>query len=305
MSENGIEAVETTTGDEKHDLRLMTLLRSMVREKLLKGAAETLGLDPRTVQTSMERGELSDLVRIAMERHVLADGDQKASEQRERIDAMERRFDALEKEVRSGFEAGRKVMNDNCQVRREEQVGAPNQQAGSHSEGVGEDNGALDGKHDEGNREAGKARSAQGATKAPTQTTNEAKGPEYTVLGRRVYPELLYKEPWPDDEEVYGEAWPLIKEWRELWKSHSNNGKGMKWLWVEERIRELEVGMLDEHGLTLPPEKQPLYGLDRRDQLIWRKETLREVRRALAWRYLLRKVVTFGLWGSRWWPWGA
>ena len=57
MSANGIEAVGAATGDERHDMRLMTLLRSMVGEKLLKGAGETLGLDPRTVQTSMERGE--------------------------------------------------------------------------------------------------------------------------------------------------------------------------------------------------------------------------------------------------------
>ena len=43
----------------------------------------TLGLDPRTVQSSMDRGELSELVRIALERHVLADGDRQAAQQRE------------------------------------------------------------------------------------------------------------------------------------------------------------------------------------------------------------------------------
>ena len=185
MSENGIEAVRTVTGDERHDMRLMTLLRSMVREKLLKGAAETLGVDPRTVQTSMERGELSDLVRVALERHVLADSDEKAAEQRERIDALERRLDALEMEIRSDPEDGRKAINEECQTFREEQVGASNQQAKSHPEGVDEDKGAPDENHAKENRGAGKATNAEGATRAPAPTTNEAQGPEYTVMGRR------------------------------------------------------------------------------------------------------------------------
>ena len=113
---------------------------------------------------------------------------------------------------------------------------------------------------------------------------------------KRLYPELVTKEPAPDDEEVYGAAWPLIKEWRRLWKTHTGVGKGLAWLETEERVRELEVTMLEEHGLTLPPEKQPLHGLWRSAQLNWRKETLHEVRRAVAWRHLLRKVLTCGLW---------
>lgn len=40
--------------NERHELRLMTLLQRLVRERTLKGAARTLGLDPRTVQSSLE-----------------------------------------------------------------------------------------------------------------------------------------------------------------------------------------------------------------------------------------------------------
>ncbi len=99
MSGNGIEPVKTSSADERHDMRLMTLLQRMVREKRLKGAAETLGLDPRTVQASMERGDLSELVRMALERHVLAEDDEQAVRQRERIDALEQRMDALEQRM--------------------------------------------------------------------------------------------------------------------------------------------------------------------------------------------------------------
>ena len=68
--------------NERHDLRLMTLLQRLVKERRLKGAAGTFGLDPRMVQSSLDRGELSELVWIALERHVLADGDERAAQSR-------------------------------------------------------------------------------------------------------------------------------------------------------------------------------------------------------------------------------
>ena len=120
---------------------------------------------------------------------------------------------------------------------------------------------------------------------------------------KRLYPDLVTKEPAPDDEEVFGAAWPLIEEWREIWKAgHVGTGKGLAWLETEERVRSLEVALLEEYGMTLPPEEQPLHGLYRSSQLNWRRDTLVDVRRALAWRYLLRKALTCGLWRSRWWP---
>ena len=133
-------------------------------------------------------------------------------------------------------------------------------------------------------------------TPSATGPTLEARSP------KRLYPELVTKEPAPDDEEVYGDAWPLIEEWRAIWKTgHTGLGKGLAWLETEERVRGLEVAMLEEHGLTLPPERQPLHGLWRSAQLNWRRATLNDVRRALAWRYLVRKVLTCGLWRSRRW----
>ena len=258
--------------NEEHVLTLRAVLHDLVRRKGRAEVARELGLDPRTVDACVDGEGMSWRVREALERTIGGDEAASAAVQRKRVGALERRVEALEKQLASH-------LND--------------------AEG---DSGASDEKQDQGNRQAERTPDAQEAAKAPAPPPNEAQGPEYTVLGRRLYPQLLYREPWPDDEQVYGEAWSLIEEWRELWNSHSNNGKGMKWLRTEERIRALEVAMLEQHGLTLPPEKQPLYGLDRRDQLIWRKETLREVRRAVAWRHLLMKVVTCGLWRSRWWP---
>ncbi len=270
MSGKASGAAEAAGGDERHELRLLTLLHRMVREGRLKGAAETLGLDPRTVQTSLDRGELSELVRMALERHVLAEGGAEAARQRQRIDDLERRVEALEKRV----------------------AASPDNDAG--------DNGATGEERAYGQEWAdagpGTGSDAKPSSPAPAQPM----GPERTSLGRRRYPELVVLEPEPDDREVYGDAWPLVQEWREIWKAgHRGTGKGMAWIRAEERVRTLEVALLEEHGLTLPPEKLPLYGLDRRDQLVWRRKALGDARKSLARAELrgwLRRKLTFGLW---------
>ena len=102
-------------------------------------------------------------------------------------------------------------------------------------------------------------------------------------------------EPAPDDKEIFGEAWPLIVEWRELKDSHPNEGRGLEWLAAQERLLEVELALLEEHGMTLPPEKQPLRGLDRSGQISWRRTALSDTRRARAMRELVRRL-TLGLW---------
>jgi len=266
----GTERENGDAGHERHEVRLAALLHQMVRERRLKGAADTLGLDPRTVQTSLDRGELSELVRMALERHVLAERGERAARQRERIDALERRMDALETELTL----------------------LPS--------GAGDGDGARGKEQASGNRQAEAGPVPGSETRTPAPAATQPSGPERIGRGRRRYPELVFVEPEHDDREVYGDAWPLVEEWRLIWQDgHRGTGKGLAWLRTDERVRTLEVAMLEEHGLTLPPQKTPLYGLDRRDQLVWRKETLSDVRRSLARaerRAWLRRKLTFGRW---------
>ena len=113
---------------------------------------------------------------------------------------------------------------------------------------------------------------------------------------RREYPDLVTLEPVEDDEEVFGDAWPLIVEWRELKDAHPNEGKGLAWLAEEERLRVVELALLEDHGMTLPPEKRPLRGFDRDGQINWRRTALFDTRRARRKAELLGRL-TFGLWG--------
>ena len=277
------ERVMTEGGDaeEEYVLRLRALLHDLVRKKGRIEAAKELGLDPRTVGACMDGEGMSWRVREALEMGLQEGAGSAAARQRKRNDALERRMEKLEKELHEGLDAVMgeigKLRDDQDQKwesleRRLARRETPRESATGPAEAPG----------------------ATGA--APEEAPSVAKPSAKARFPKRLYPELVTKEPAPDDEEVYGAAWPLIKEWRRLWKTHTGVGKGLAWLETEERVRELEVAMLEEHGLTLPPEKQPLHGLWRSTQLNWRKETLHEVRRAVAWRHLLRKVLTCGLW---------
>ena len=109
----------------------------------------------------------------------------------------------------------------------------------------------------------------------------------------------MTKDPAEADEQVFGDAWPLVAEWRALWDGHAAQGKGLAWVSRRERILALEVAMLEERGLTLPPETEPLRGLDRAAQLNWRRKALDDIRRRrhrLALRRWLRRALTLGLW---------
>ena len=98
---------------------------------------------------------------------------------------------------------------------------------------------------------------------------------------------------------MFGDAWPLIVEWRGLKDTHPNRGSSLSWLVTEERFQSVELALLEEHGMTLPPETYPLKGFDRNGQLNWRRTALYDTRRARAKRELLRwvrRILTLGLW---------
>ena len=120
-----------------------------------------------------------------------------------------------------------------------------------------------------------------------------------TAKLRREYPELVTLEPAEDDQEVFGDAWPLVQEWRELKETHPDKGKGLTWLLTEERFLAVELALLEDHGMTLPPARFPLRGFDRNGQTGWRRKALDDTRRALRRRMLLawaRRVLSLRRW---------
>ena len=73
----------------------------------------------------------------------------------------------------------------------------------------------------------------------------------------------------------------LIQEWRGLKETHPNQGRGLEWLVTEERFLAVELALLEDHGMTLPPARFPLRGFDRSGQITWRRKALDDTRKAL------------------------
>ena len=119
------------------------------------------------------------------------------------------------------------------------------------------------------------------------------------ALPRQTPPTVVTEEAGPGDEDAYGAAWPLVEEWRALHGRHPPEGRGVDWLRDEERLRELEIALIAEHELALPPERYRWDGFTRRSQLRWRERTLRRVRgerRRAQWGRWLRRLLTLGIW---------
>ena len=266
--------------EDVHHLRLMALLRELVRDKGVMKATEALGVDYRTLVGSLKDGRLSRRMRHVLEKALLEGGGSPAAERRERNDVLagrleewESKVEALAKDTSKGLAAVR----GDVKALRDEQAQAMRQWERRMA--------ALEG---------------GGDAQAEVEEANAAGGPaKRRAAPWREYPDLLTLEPAEGDEEVFGDAWPLIVEWRALKNAHPVRGKGFEWLTDHKRLLEMELALLEEHGMTLPPEKQPLRGFDRNGQINWRRTALSGTRRAWFWRWRVRQVlraVTFRLW---------
>ena len=274
-TEHGIE--DSKDIENMHHMRLMTLLQELVRDKGFKGAARVLELDQRTVAECAKTGQLSRRVRQALERALQEGVGSAAARQRERNDRLESRVEGLAGEVK-GVAGEIEALGKEVRRRMAAVEGRVEALKSSEAQGTG----------------AGHA--GAGPSQAEAGASDSGRKPPSRPRMKREYPDLVTLEPVEDDEEVFGEAWALIVEWRGLKDAHPNEGKGLAWLAEEERLRVVELALLEDHGMTLPPEKRPLRGFDRDGQINWRRTALFDTRRARRKAELLGRL-TFGLWG--------
>ena len=264
--------------EDVYHLRLMALLRELVRDRGYKGTARILEIDHRTVADCVKAGKLSRRARSALERALQEGAGSAAALQRERNERVEERVAEVAKDVDGlGKELRRRLT-------------------------------ALE--RDVGSLKTGDADSPQqtGATNPRTSSSiPESRQPRSLTWPplrpprRREYPELATLDPAPDDREVFGPAWPAMQLWRDLKEAHPTKGRGLAWLVEEEKLLVVELALLEQYGLTLPPEKQPLRGFDRNGQTTWRRTALADTRRAkkrLERLLGLRKLLTLGRWRS-------
>ena len=274
--------------EDLQHLRLTVLLEELVRDKGIMRAAGELNVDHRTLAAGLESGRLSRRLRGALEKALLEGGGSPAQEQRERNDELVGRVEKLEGQVNEMGEEmsrGLAAVQDEVKALRDEQ-GQALQRVESRLAKVETGGGGQDGEEEPGDGAAGPPSPVNTGRRSPTRL-------------RREFPELVTLEPADDDEDVFGGAWALTREWRNLKETHPSRGRGLAWLRRQERLLTVELALLEEHGLTLPPETYPSRGLDRGAQVDWRWKALVDTQRARKKREILhraRRVLTFGLW---------
>ena len=267
---------ESRSIEDLRHMRLMALLRDMIDSETGEKAAQTLGVSYRTVSRAVESGQLTPRMSAELERHLLLGGGSAAAQQRESIRALGERVEVLEDRVERGLENLRGVVEKSTgQVREEQAQGMRRLE-----------------------RQMAKAEAGRGAERSSGESP-ESVGKRGAKPAWRPYHDVVTSESEPGEERVYGDATPLIVEWRRVSAEFADAGDALGRATAEERMRELEIVLIEDRKLTLPPSTYPWDGFDRRNELWTRRQALERARvqRARAeLRRRLRRVLTLGRW---------
>ena len=251
------------------EVRLLALLHDLVRREGHTGAATALGVHRRTVAAAVNTGRLSRRMHDALGMHLLAGpgadaATASAAESRQQWEqhlaaALRRQREELLAAVSAEGQQWRDEFVQRTQA-LEQRLAALESRRGGES-----------------NTEMGRS----AATAAP---------PAGTLV--------VSESPAPGEAAVFGTVAPLIVAWRQARDARAEATDRLTATTMEERLRELELALIETHGLTLPPAPGPWDSLTRRDEVQWRQRTLARVRgerRWAAWRRRLRRIVTLGL----------
>ena len=261
----------------KRDMRLMILLRELVEENGGRKTAKALGVSYRSMSRAFEAGLPNRRLRDALERHLLMGGGAAAARQRETVQTLQQRMDALESKV------------GDSDIRVEELVKALRVELKELREALEEQSEAVILLERRTNRrDAGRGAKISNVPEVGERPT----GPS-----PRVYRELVTLEHEAGEEDVYGEAAALVAEWRLVRVEVLAGGGSRSAKRSVDRLRELEVALIGEYGLTLPPALHPWDRYQRRDELERRTRAMGDSRRegfraqVIRW---LRRVLAGG-----------
>ncbi|MCY3690470.1 MAG: hypothetical protein OXI54_10835 [Chloroflexota bacterium] len=274
VGESGQYPASSRSLDSLDEMRLVALLGDMIDEQGKPGAAETLGVSVRTLGRFEESRRLTRTVAAALEAHLLRGGGSAADRQRRQAADVAERVAALEKALPEGLAALRQEGQD--------AVGEQAKVLGELARRVA----AL---------EAAGSGVAQGNAGTPPGSPAPVVAPP-VGRPRRVYPDLVTAEAEPGEELVYGEAaTAVIAKWREARDAVGQPRDALDRLDARRRRYELEIELIEQHELTLPPATRSWDWGDRRQEIRRRNEALDEImvdRRMLK----LRRFLTLGLW---------
>ena len=245
---------------------LIEFLRRLIKERNLTKTAKLLGVDRKTIWRGLDAGRLTPRLRDALER------EQKAAEQ------------AAEREVAGGEHLELELRVEGLEPRLQDV-----------EEQLGQLDSGLTGLREElaGVRDEVKTLDWTGTGGARAESASTLRSPH------RTYPQVVTVEPLPDDAEVFGEAMPLVAEWREQRERFKAHWPSVEGLEGEVRMLELELELIEERCLTLPPGQLPWEWDQRRREARRREQRLGSARsnlRRARWRGWALRLFSLGLW---------
>ena len=251
---------ESRSREHQRHERLVASLRDMVATESRAKVAEALGVSYRTLVRAVDSGRLTARMADALERHLLeVEGSAAAPVRQKQADGPKERVEQLEADVaklRARVETTQAV------------VGA-----------LQEDQARTLGQWErrlarvEARREVGNG-SGVGSTPSVKGAAEGVRERPQVKPPRRPYPQLVTVEPEEGEELIYGEASPIVVEWREVRRTLGEAKRQLDKLDARKRLVELEVRLVGDHELTLPPAVYPWDRADRRDEVWRRKQSL-------------------------------
>ena len=265
LSDN--ERVSDEADSPLSDQSLLDLLDALVESRGKVAAAQALGVNYRTMMSCYDSRRVSRRMRQALQEfRDSASGDGQNTDSQ--VEALVKRTAELEqenRELRELVEAQASQLEElQCQI-----------------------SGLVEGEQPEGEAE----RVDAGGKQEQRRPCQREPGLANAVV--------VTMEKLPGEDDALGPAAPLVEKWRALRNSAARRGSRVEQAEAAVRRWELEVELLRDFRLTLPPETEPLDASRRADHVRWRLEALAEARQKLAravrgrW---LRRAVTLGLW---------
>ena len=262
-----------------HELRLKVLLRDVVEQKGRMDAAKILRVNYKSLAAALHSGKLTPRLCDALERLLMIRELAALEEVRESVRGLAKQVkevERLELDLQGVVKELRQEIGD--------EIGSVTKKQALEFERLSTRLSRLEVPRD--------------PRPAPTLKGTDRtwlRGSRRSESFRDTAPTVLTLEQQASDEAVFGDAWPSVKEWRRLRDRHPFKGSGVDWLEREIKLRELEIVLIEEYQLTLPPESYPWDSLGRKTQVEWRIRTLarlgKERFRAGIRRWIHRKLT--------------
>ena len=303
-SNGGVEGVDPGRGEAPRAGRLGALLQDLLATHGRRQTAELLGVSERTLSRATHKGEgagagagdgngkvrLTEPLSRALQRYEneheseLPGSGELPLETAYELASLRRRVDKLERVASEDLPEVREAL-----ARLEASLEELRQQVGQVAE------------HQQGGDAGAPAASESTAPSIRATAAPHRRYPEY--------PELVTVEAEAEEERFYGAAMEVVAEWRQVRSERrrreqaaaaGNTASRLERVRADERLLQLELELVGEHGLTLPPADRPWDGIRRQSELRVLRQSHQRVRRDRRRAQLVHwtiRVLTLGLWG--------